>query len=696
MPTTPWIPTVKKITNGEFVVDKTVNPIIEQLAKREQHLYEKFAELEDKSILIAYDILVNPSSTLAANSVVFYNVESGLDLAQIGFSASAGQSVFTPIHDSFTFGIVKSVTTAGIKKADVMLQGLVEKEGIVASLLQPNEALTLGPLYLSKTTPGKLTAVPGGLSIYIGYALTADQFYLHPNNEALNQFFFNYKFNLLERPAGIPMLITDNWSVTNPEPDKTGWLNVADSPFASLAPTNSSYFYNIPSAEDIAADNSLTEEEKAEANELRDALPPYPEHFTFMIINGLLQRAYTDTYQDGKFVINKAGLWWIGSASGHQPWSSDLVANISTNKGVFAVTTSTVNSKLGFVGHGLTDGVLIKVNGTSLPTPLSSGIYYYVVNADANTFQLSTTLNGAPITLLTNGSAVYVEFTPTVWGLYKGSDYLRPRMNLHFVKVNPDYKLTTVSTLTSDSPAIKYLNASNPNEVAKNGDILTRLEITNNVTAESPLTSQFIKSIVFNKETGAFDILTGKGVTELAEGTGIKLTTSVEGKTIVSVSNFNFGGAVTDIEPENSRLETLGLHFYTNLTHPSTSVPNGFVGKFQLPENVPTQNLQISMLLFPKTTPSSGETVKIRFEYSISAPNVVLTDARISGNSGNDISISFPTGTVARKTFIVSPSSLIIPASALKNSAFVNFRIERKDSTYTGDIGVVGVYWKIS
>ena len=56
-------------------------------------------------------------------------------------------------------------------------------------------------------------------------------------------------------------------------------------------------------------------------------------------------------------------------------------------------------------GHGLSDGDRLDLTTTSaLPTPLSEGVFYYVVNAATNTFQLSLTDGGSAINLTGSGS----------------------------------------------------------------------------------------------------------------------------------------------------------------------------------------------------------------------------------------------------------------------------------------------------
>lgn len=63
MPTTPWIPAVTKIKDGQDVSAASVNPIFAQHTQRAQHLYEKFNEFNNKSVLIAYEQPILPPAT---------------------------------------------------------------------------------------------------------------------------------------------------------------------------------------------------------------------------------------------------------------------------------------------------------------------------------------------------------------------------------------------------------------------------------------------------------------------------------------------------------------------------------------------------------------------------------------------------------------------------------------------------------
>ena len=65
--------------------------------------------------------------------------------------------------------------------------------------------------------------------------------------------------------------------------------------------------------------------------------------------------------------------------------------------------------------HGYTDGSLVAFYSTStLPSNLVAGTVYYVVNATANTFQVSKSLGTAPVVFTDLGSGVQSVYTGTV------------------------------------------------------------------------------------------------------------------------------------------------------------------------------------------------------------------------------------------------------------------------------------------
>jgi hypothetical protein len=100
--------------------------------------------------------------------------------------------------------------------------------------------------------------------------------------------------------------------------------------------------------------------------------------------------------------------------------ASNMVVGIpkdsfSTFFPVIPVTVS--GSTMTAASHGLANGEIVFFQGTALPTPANAATAYYVVNATANTFQVSTTSGGSVFSLSTTGLAVsvYSPAHPVSW-----------------------------------------------------------------------------------------------------------------------------------------------------------------------------------------------------------------------------------------------------------------------------------------
>lgn len=75
-----------------------------------------------------------------------------------------------------------------------------------------------------------------------------------------------------------------------------------------------------------------------------------------------------------------------------------------------AATTDTITS----IAHGLSNGdVLLLTTSGTLPAGLSTVTPYYVINAAANTFQLSATEGGAAVDITDTGTGVHKWHNPT-------------------------------------------------------------------------------------------------------------------------------------------------------------------------------------------------------------------------------------------------------------------------------------------
>lgn len=685
-----WNQVVKKVINGEQVSAEEINPILAALVDRDQYLFDQIGQFESKSVLYGYNLLVNSDTPVTALDVAYYKIGSGLTPAKVGFSADVNTTHFTPIQDSFAFGVVKEVVAVdGQSVATVYLQGLLD--GIdLGSMLNGGESVVPGPLYLSNSEAGKLTRFPGGLTVFIGYAISTTQLLLHPNYDSLNQLFFNYKFDIVDRPAGIATLTSGTWAVEFPDTTKLGWIPVANSPYSSLAPSGSVFYYNIPQESNMLADVSLSETELSNAVALKHALPPWPHHFTTVHVNGILQHAVDPDHLDGSYTINHAGLWWHKAADESQPWASNLRSSSQ-------VTFDTGANTVGLTAHGLADGTRVSFQSSNgvMPVNLAVNTVYFVRDSAANTFKLAATSGGAALTL---GSLTGTPVIVLSWLSNKGSAQLRPKQQLNFVKLNPDYKTATVSSIqpfddntVRTSRSLKFLSADDRISEKQTGDLLAKFQITNSLATQSPITNKAVKSVSFDNMTGTLTVTQAPVVTGLNYTEGLTAVAGPDGVWTLSLANFTAAGQVDEIEPEDCDYLYRGLHSYLRLKNPAGTAKTGFVGKVKLPTSLPSgKNFKVKLLMFGTTT--SVNSAKFKFEYAVSAPGTI-TDTVTRTNSGNDISV---TGFTAYTAALVANSYFEVPAAVLQSDGFVNFRLSRVYSAdYTGDIGVLGVTWAI-
>ena len=72
------------------------------------------------------------------------------------------------------------------------------------------------------------------------------------------------------------------------------------------------------------------------------------------------------------------------------------------------------DGKFKLVDHGFVDDNAVEFSGTTLPDGIESGTSYYVVNAEEDLFQVSTTSGGDPVEITSKGEAVVCTFSQVV------------------------------------------------------------------------------------------------------------------------------------------------------------------------------------------------------------------------------------------------------------------------------------------
>lgn len=74
--------------------------------------------------------------------------------------------------------------------------------------------------------------------------------------------------------------------------------------------------------------------------------------------------------------------------------------------------TAAVDDTIAAPGHTLVNGDAVIVEGASLPTGLTEGTTYYVINAATNTLKLSLTVGGAAVDITAVGSGTVGKLVP--------------------------------------------------------------------------------------------------------------------------------------------------------------------------------------------------------------------------------------------------------------------------------------------
>ena len=95
------------------------------------------------------------------------------------------------------------------------------------------------------------------------------------------------------------------------------------------------------------------------------------------------------------------GFWEAGTPDVFKGWAPNGPTN-NPPRGVHADATS---NEIQLPGHGYSDDdtVIFLPLGSALPSPLTLGTIYHVINADADSFEVSTTQGGSAVDIAADG-----------------------------------------------------------------------------------------------------------------------------------------------------------------------------------------------------------------------------------------------------------------------------------------------------
>lgn len=133
----------------------------------------------------------------------------------------------------------------------------------------------------------------------------------------------------------------------------------------------------------------------------------------------------TDTYTDSNLsaAVNRAGRDWsicgntIRNSSEHAFYVTGMDATVCGNTvtvpdGVSfgnAVTLTNSTNKINWTDHGLSNGDRVRFGTGTLPSELSSTVWYHVINKTDDDFEVESTLSGGTTGFTSDGSGVRVD-----------------------------------------------------------------------------------------------------------------------------------------------------------------------------------------------------------------------------------------------------------------------------------------------
>jgi len=111
---------------------------------------------------------------------------------------------------------------------------------------------------------------------------------------------------------------------------------------------------------------------------------------------------------------------YVGGSSGASAIGPAVVTTVdtTTTDGLKLCTADNTTDTITCAAHGWSNGDRVGFAGTTTyPTGLNGTTMYYVINAAANTFQVSLTSGGAAVNFTTNGASVCVGKITTLFSI---------------------------------------------------------------------------------------------------------------------------------------------------------------------------------------------------------------------------------------------------------------------------------------
>jgi len=302
---------LRLIKTGDSVSAGVANRPIRQIDQNVRYIWEVLQAAAIGSTVYAHRQTVEEEAKVGM--AVYLNTttqkfERGLASAEV----DTATGVVATANSSQVWGILtfKHSATA----ADILLFGLDDVD-ISQAVAGP---LTAGVYYLSSSTPGKLTTAKPPVSVAVLRRTPDGKVFVQPQFVDFLDRHTHYQFALRCAPAGTHVQPGEGGlhTISDPNPDRTGWLPADDAVFEGKAPAGAVFGYNLDAHPSLKA-----------------IWPPVPVSNAVLEWNKALSADVGFTGvplgTDGLAVLNRDGIWWMSNCYGDVPWPLDYGAGNS-------------------------------------------------------------------------------------------------------------------------------------------------------------------------------------------------------------------------------------------------------------------------------------------------------------------------------------------------------------------------------
>ena len=175
-----WV-SVIGFSNGEYVDETTLNRPVRELRERTDYLYGRFRDaLGDGSFeslrLVDVPLTTGTDTEPSIKDFVYLNPTTRTFEKAVASISVAGNVFQTANSQAYSLGILiakDSGLGTVVVYGRTYLRDLVDWN--LSALLESGETFRSGPYYLSPSEPGKMTANPKNIAIYVGYFVDEKQ-----------------------------------------------------------------------------------------------------------------------------------------------------------------------------------------------------------------------------------------------------------------------------------------------------------------------------------------------------------------------------------------------------------------------------------------------------------------------------------------------------------------------------------------